>query len=348
MRRALRQSVHRNVSWHRILTLLVLAGGLGGLCLSPSTVIAQSQQNRDFRPRRVLPPRPPITDPPLLSGTKAASQIADNELVLGVVVNDEARAYPINMLNGPSREIINDMLGGVPIAATWCHLCHNAVVFDRHIKDQTLQFHVSGWLWNRNLVMQDTQTDSQWSHFLGRAMAGPLEGSRLETFPSELTTWGQWRRKHEDTTVLNLPRSSKQFVRDVHRKPENFVYGFLIDGHAYHASFAVLQQSPLINLEYRGRVLLISFDPTGTSAQLFERSLDEQTLTFHSTEDGRMQDLQTDTIWSPQTGVAISGPLEGRSLTQQVGMPAFIEAWKTFHPDSQEVKAGDAAPEQAD
>jgi len=43
----------------------------------------------------------------------------DNELVLGLELNGEARAYPINMLTGPSREIINDTLGGIPIAATW-------------------------------------------------------------------------------------------------------------------------------------------------------------------------------------------------------------------------------------
>ena len=64
---------------------------------------------------------PPIVTPKTLSvsDAEAADRVRDDELVLGVVVNGEARAYPINTLNGPRREIINDELGGRSIAATW-------------------------------------------------------------------------------------------------------------------------------------------------------------------------------------------------------------------------------------
>ena len=71
------------------------------------------------RPRRVVPPRPPITGAPVLAAKDVTGQVRDNELVLGVVAGGEARAYPINMLTGPSREIINDTLGKLPVAATW-------------------------------------------------------------------------------------------------------------------------------------------------------------------------------------------------------------------------------------
>ena len=72
-----------------------------------------------FQPRRVVPPRRPITDAPAIPADEVTDQVSDQELVLGVVVGDQARAYPINMLTGPSREIINDTLGGSAIAATW-------------------------------------------------------------------------------------------------------------------------------------------------------------------------------------------------------------------------------------
>ena len=71
------------------------------------------------RPRRVVPPRRPIVGAPVLAAKDVADQVRDNELVLGVVVGGQPRAYPINMLTGPSREIINDTLGKLPIAATW-------------------------------------------------------------------------------------------------------------------------------------------------------------------------------------------------------------------------------------
>ena len=73
-----------------------------------------------FHPRQVVPgPYEPIIDAPTLSAKEADKKLGEAELVLGVVVGEEARAYPINMLTGPSREIINDTLGGRAIAATW-------------------------------------------------------------------------------------------------------------------------------------------------------------------------------------------------------------------------------------
>ena len=84
--------------------------------------LAQAQPSGatpDFNPRRVVDPRPAIIDAPAIAAGDVTDEVADNELVIGVVVKGEARAYPINMLTGPSREIINDTLGGRAIAATW-------------------------------------------------------------------------------------------------------------------------------------------------------------------------------------------------------------------------------------
>jgi hypothetical protein len=73
----------------------------------------------EFDPFQVVPPFPPIVIVPIIRGADVVDQVVDKELVLGVVINGEARAYPINMLTGPSREIINDTLGNRSIAATW-------------------------------------------------------------------------------------------------------------------------------------------------------------------------------------------------------------------------------------
>lgn len=93
-----------------------------------SDAVAQPQRNPNgrsqtssverYEPRDVLKhPIRAIRDPEIVSA--AESDLADNELVIGVVVNGQARAYPINQLTGPQREIINDVLGETPIAATW-------------------------------------------------------------------------------------------------------------------------------------------------------------------------------------------------------------------------------------
>ena len=77
------------------------------------------QAEADFRPQRVLAAQPPITKFLTKPVREAMGALNPSELVLGVTVGKDSRAYPINMLTGPQREILNDTLGGQAIAATW-------------------------------------------------------------------------------------------------------------------------------------------------------------------------------------------------------------------------------------
>lgn len=91
--------------------LLVLAGS--------AAHEVSAQEKLPFRPRVLMKPFDAIVEVPLLNAVDVKDEVQPNELVLGVVVNGKARAYPINQLTGPIREIINDELGGSAIAATW-------------------------------------------------------------------------------------------------------------------------------------------------------------------------------------------------------------------------------------
>ncbi len=85
------------------------------------SVLMQPAFDRDeYRPIQVIKrPFPAIVNPNHVTAERAVDQIQPNELVLGVEIDGLARAYPINMLTGPSREIFNDTLGEHAIAATW-------------------------------------------------------------------------------------------------------------------------------------------------------------------------------------------------------------------------------------
>ncbi len=98
---------------HRSIAMLI-AGGIAAIAAIPATA-------REFKPRKVLAkPLPAITKAPVVDAAKVTDKIVqDNELVIGVVFNGAARAYPVNQLTGPRREIINDTLGGERLAATW-------------------------------------------------------------------------------------------------------------------------------------------------------------------------------------------------------------------------------------
>lgn len=100
---------------------LTLAGALalvGFLAVNSTRLLAQGKE-ADFRPQKLLDPLPPITKFPTKTVREAKDEINPTELVIGVTVGKESRSYPINMLTGPRREILNDELGGKAIAATW-------------------------------------------------------------------------------------------------------------------------------------------------------------------------------------------------------------------------------------
>lgn len=90
------------------------------LILTTTALLTTAYADDDFQPKVVIKkPFPPITEFPILSAKQAEGKINDAELVLGIELDGQARAYPINMLTGPRREILNDTLADIPIAATW-------------------------------------------------------------------------------------------------------------------------------------------------------------------------------------------------------------------------------------
>ena len=164
-------------------------------------------------------------------------------------------------------------------------------------------------------------------------MAGQHKGKLLETIPSDITTWSTWKDEHPGTTVLNLKRSSRQFVKDFYKDPGRFVVGFVGNFGMHHVLMEQLLNRPVVNVDARGLLLLVVFDPEGTATRVFHRKVDDQILTFSSDDAGRFMDDQTKSTWNRQ-GVAIAGSLEGKTMHQQVSIPSFKRAWLTFHPNS--------------
>ena len=288
-----------------------------------------------FNPKTVVPsPLPPIIEPPIVSAMEAGQSLNEAELVLGVTIGDESRAYPINMLTGPQREIINDELAGQAIAATWSHLCHNGIVYARQVKDRKLTFAVSGMLWQSNLVMMDQESGGLWSQILGTCMQGPLEGAQLATLPSTMTDWNTWRRHHPRTTVLVMPRTSERFRREIYREASKYVLGVASGRKARAWPFDQLYFVPVLNDSFLGVPIVVAFHSESGSAYIYDRRVDGQTLSF-TFRNGALVDEQTGTKWSWATGKARTGELHDRQLKPLVGLVSYRRAWEEFHPKSQ-------------
>ena len=151
----------------------------------------------------------PIYEPGLTTPDNIATWQPE-EMVLAVEINGDARAYPIEPL--VSYEIVNDVVGGVPVAITWCPLCYTGLVYERMWEGQTLTLGVQGALYKGAQTWWDHETGSIWSQVFGEALDGPLDGARLKPVVASLTPWGSWLEQHPTTLVLKqrLPIGARQ------------------------------------------------------------------------------------------------------------------------------------------
>ena len=204
------------------------------------------------------------------------------------------------------------------------------------LEAKKLTFAVSGKLWNRSLVMVDSETGSLWSHLLGKAMEGEMEGTVLETLPSTMVDWKTWKADHPETTVLALSRTSGDFIKEFHEDANRFVLGLRTLTEAKSYSFSVLQKQPVVNDEFDGEPVVIVFRPERAGGRAFVRKAGEQTLRFEAADDGTaIKDVETGSIWNPETGACESGRLKGKQLEEIPAVVSFRKAWNVFYPESE-------------
>src|SRR5919106_5445469 len=144
---------------------------------------------------------PAIDRPTFVGPATAAAWIVSKEPVLALEINGVARAYPLQILMW--HEIVNDVVGGVPVTVTYCPLCNAGIVFERIVDDAVLDFGTSGKLYRSDLVMYDRQSHSLWAQMEGRAIVGARAGTRLTMLPSNTISFEAWRAAHPNGKVLS-------------------------------------------------------------------------------------------------------------------------------------------------
>ncbi len=142
----------------------------------------------------------PSIDKPTFVAVGQATDLAPTEPVIGLTIEGDARAYPLRILTW--HEIVNDVVGGVPVAVTYCPLCNSAIVFDRRVAGQATEFGTTGKLRNSDLVMYDRATESWWQQFLGEAIVGERTGTLLRIIPARLESWARFAARRPGGKVL--------------------------------------------------------------------------------------------------------------------------------------------------
>ena len=206
-------------------------------------------------------------------------------------------------------------------------------MYASHVDDQRLTFFVSGKLWGRSLVMGDKETESDWSHILGKAMAGPLKGKSLAILPAKMTTWKAWRLEHPTTTATMLKPTARMFNQKFMEYTEDFCMGVVRNHAARHWTFDAMKENIVANDEFEGLSLVGHFDNETSSASVWNRKTDHGVLRFEN-EGSRFIDQQTQSTWDLTRGLAIAGELKGTRLEGTSAIVSYTEAWLRFHPDS--------------
>ncbi len=194
-------------------------------------------------------------------------------------------------------------------------------------------------LWNRSLVMRDIETETLWSHLLGRGMRGELEGVELEMLPASMTTWGEWRARHPDTTLLAMSRTTDRYDEGAWKSPHKFVYGIPLGPGLPSPAVGLrkLQNDTVVMVKLAEATLVVAHEKEGGSVKAFDAKVDGKTLTFSASGERRMTDSSTSSEWDVVTGEALSGPLKGKSLKEIPGTVSFLKAWNAFYPDDEVV-----------
>ncbi len=305
------------------------------------------------------------------SVSDAAAWLAENEPVISVELNGEARAYPLQILIW--HLLVEDRIGDTPILISFSVLCNSAIVFDRRVAGAVYEFGFSGMVRNSNVVLFDRQTESLWQQLTGEAIAGSLTGARLTILASQVAPFNVFRQAHPEGKVLSRDTGSKRgYGTDPYSK-------YMSSGHPLFPvslpgplpfpsteTLVVVQAgdgarayvTPLLRerrvLESRignqpfvifsTRSMLDALDApviadsrNTVAAGVFSPAVDGKTLSFYK-RHGVFYDKQTHSTWD-LLGLSTSGPMAGKRLKPLPYTVSFAFAWLAFHPDTPVVLA---------
>lgn len=312
---------------------------------------------------------PALDDPHFQSVAEAARWLAGPEPVIAFELNGEAKAYPLQILMW--HEVVNDRIGGTPVAVTYCPLCNTALVFERRMDGRVLDFGSTGRLRYSDLVMYDRQSESWWQQATGEAIVGRYAGRRLRHLGGQLVSWEEFSSNHPSGRILSRetgyerPYGHNPYVgyddpagspfpdffpgpADQRLPAMERVVALDVGGRSLAFPFSTLRRRRVVNDQVGTVPLVVLWGPGSASAVdaeeiargrdvgsagVFDRRLNRRTLAFRRAGDGLMRDRQTGTRWN-LLGRATAGPLAGAQLRPVPHSVSFWFALVAFRPDT--------------
>jgi len=271
---------------------------------------------------------PPLKNPThVQSDHQQAGYLADTDIVFGVTINGESRAYPKRILAW--HEMVKDHLGGESINGVYCTLCGSMIVYNTLLNDKHYELGTSGFLYRSNKLMYDHETESMWSTISGEPVIGPLVGQGIKLKPKTVvtTTWGQWKHRHPTTTVITLDTGHK---RD---------YGEGVAYRQYFATDQLMFQVPKTDLRLKNKasVLALRFGAPDSPPLAIASDFLKNNLIYTNTHGGQDYVVLTDTSGAHRAyalkDVRFTRHASDKALIDDQGVQWIIQEEELVAPD---------------
>ncbi|WP_299829401.1 DUF3179 domain-containing protein [uncultured Roseobacter sp.] len=294
----------------------------------------------------------PSLDNPDLIPAPRANYLRPDDLVFGVAINGDVRAYPLRIMGW--HEMFNEVIGGVPVALAYCTLCGSGILFETQVagRSKPLIFGSSGFLYRSNKLMFDRETHSLWNQFTGKPVVGPLADSTVELKqrPVVITTWENWTSSHPNSKVLSLNTGHRRnygsgvvyreyfassdlmfpaLVDQTEHRQKDYVFAIRQFGAARAWPLAAFEEKRVINDAIADTPLLLVGDVSRRTVRAYERNAHSFTASGGALTD------ETGQIWKVTEDALVSP--DGKRLSRVAGHIAYWFAWDNYLGDAASV-----------
>jgi hypothetical protein len=286
------------------------------------------------------------------------SEMDKSKLIIGVVIDGQAKAYPIQLI-GYHHQVM-DTIGNTQVMITYCTVCRSARVFSPIVNGKPESFRLVG-MDHFNAVFEDATTKSWWQQATGTAITGPLKGYQLKEFPSTQLTWDAWLRQYPKSLVMKPDTLfmdnyfkledydkgtmlSSLVRRDTDSwEPKSWIVGVRNNFSSKAYDWNELIQNKMIQDSVDGLPILLAIENDSTSFHVYDRRVNESVLSFQiAGNNDLLIDEKTHSSWN-MDGICIAGSLKGKKLLPVQSYNEFWHSWQTFHKDAKIYVGGNYA-----
>lgn len=285
--------------------------------------------------------------------TAANDTTNKNKLVIGVSLNGEAKAYPIQLIGYHHQ--VRDTIGNTPVMITYCTVCRTGRAFSPFINGKMESFRLVG-MDHFNAMFEDATTKSWWQQATGVSIAGPLKGTSLKELPSRQLTLAAWLREYPDSYIMQPDTSFKKAYKDLADydkgtiksslekrdslswKHKSWIVGVLHHNSAKAYDWNELVKRKIIQDTIGDLSIVMALERDTTSFHVYDRLVNGTLLNFQKEDNtDLLRDQNTNSTWNLD-GVCIDGKLKGEKLMAVQSYQEFWHSWSTFHANTTKYK----------